>query len=80
VRQHDVLIGLSVTSRMRRMTSCAITGVACVSITITASSPIDDAGVGIAFRGVRVRVSDSLSKLTFLANEVGLRRETSSRS
>jgi hypothetical protein len=34
------LIGLSVTSRMRRITSSAITGVACVSITITASSPM----------------------------------------
>jgi hypothetical protein len=33
-------MGLSVTSRMRRITSCAITGVAWVSITITASSPI----------------------------------------
>jgi hypothetical protein len=34
------LIGLSVTSRMRRITSCAITGVACVSSTSTASSPM----------------------------------------
>jgi hypothetical protein len=33
------LIGLSVTVRMWRITSSAITGVACVSITITASSP-----------------------------------------
>jgi hypothetical protein len=34
------LIGLSVTSRMRRMTSAAIAGVAWVSATSTASSPM----------------------------------------
>jgi hypothetical protein len=33
-------MGLSVTSRMRRITSAAIAGVACVSATSTASSPM----------------------------------------
>ena len=33
-------IGSGVTSRMRRVTSCAIAGVAWVSTTITASSPM----------------------------------------
>jgi hypothetical protein len=40
MRQRDVLMGLSVTSRMRRITSSAMTGVAWVSMTITASSPM----------------------------------------
>jgi len=34
------LIGLSLTVRTRSITSCAITGVACASMTMTASSPI----------------------------------------
>ncbi len=49
---------------MRWITSCAITGVACASITITASSPITTPVLGSPSVVYAYALSDSLSKLT----------------
>ena len=69
VRQHDVPIGLSVTSRMRRITSAPCTG--CLRVDhhhrVIAD---DDAGVGIAFGRVRVRMIGQLVEADLLFREV----------
>src|SRR5437867_2345409 len=53
---------------MRRITSCAITGVACVSMTITASSPITMPVLGSPSAVYAYACSESLSKLTFFSS------------
>src|SRR6266700_3126244 len=52
---------------MRRMTSCAITGVACVSITIAASSPTTTPVLGSPSAVYAYAWSESLSKLIFFS-------------
>src|SRR5438876_4824188 len=53
---------------MRRITSCAITGVACVSMTITTSSPITMPVFGSPSAVYAYACSESLSKLTFFSS------------
>src|ERR1700694_727716 len=53
---------------MRRITSCALTGVACVSMTLTASSPTTMPVFGSPSAVYAYACSESLSKLTFFSS------------
>src|SRR4029079_13305394 len=55
------------TVRVWRMTCAAITGVACVSITITASSPTTTPVLGSPSAVYAYALSESLVKVTFLS-------------
>ena len=66
------LIGLSVTSRTRAMTSCAMAGVAWVSITMTRVVADDDARVGVALGGIGIGARRQLGEADGLGLHVGL--------